>query len=433
MAQTYRKAVDDDLPWEQKLANYSGNKNAGTSEYQRALEVYRGKSAAGDTEGANAAKKWSDQVNTAIGGIGNNRTSQINDTTDRIGQKVNANPFEFKQTQASFNYDPNNDQAYQAALKSAQSNIQTSQNNTLANLAARGQGNSSYAASAAQQIANKEMGNVSNNILPQLIQQAYGRYQDANNNDYRNQLANYQAGQDQIGNLSKYAGTLSDLDQRELDNTFRDNEVARLGKLDNQSVAQWYTQTYGKQFDPKQDWGLLAGEAQGLTPLAMQEFQQSKGIQDAGVTGIYNGNPTMQKSAQDFSQWADRQQLGISRQNANNSGSSTSNAATNARINQLMDVWDKTGVAPAGIPGVPAGTPLKGSKSTGQTASDYYKEIDSSMYLNPETVTDTLGKETKTGKTIVADPEGLENYIFSLNLPPEEAYKLLNRYKLVKE
>ena len=103
-------------------------------------------------------------------------------------------PFEY--TQANIEADPE----YQAALATANQNIQTSQNNTIAGLVANGQGNSSYSAGVAQQIANKEIANVNNNILPQLIQQAYQRHQQ----DFANQnlldQQNYGVTQDEFNN-----------------------------------------------------------------------------------------------------------------------------------------------------------------------------------------------------------------------------------------
>lgn len=81
------------------------------------LEVYRGKSALGDTEGAKSAKAWADKVNTAIGGIGDNRTSQLKNTLDTIEQKASAAPFQFKQTQAPFQYSAQADPSYQAAFE----------------------------------------------------------------------------------------------------------------------------------------------------------------------------------------------------------------------------------------------------------------------------------------------------------------------------
>lgn len=244
MAVNYKKPVDDNVPWDQRLANYASNTDAGKSEYQRALEVYRGKSAAGDTEGANAAKTWSDQVNTAIGGIGNNiasnRTDQLNKTTDSIGQKVNSTPFEFKQTTAPFQYNADSDPAYQAALRQAQRNTQTAAGNTAAAMNSRGIMDSTITADRTGQQAQQEYGRVSDTILPQLMQQAYTKYQDQNNNDYRNQLANYQSGQDQLKNLTGYAGTLSNQNQQDFTNNLATNQDTRAQAAQDANFTGYY-------------------------------------------------------------------------------------------------------------------------------------------------------------------------------------------------
>lgn len=69
----------------------------------------------------------------------------------------------------------------------------------------------------------------------------------------------------------------------------------------------------------------------------------------------------------------------------------------------------------------------------GRTAEDYYKAIDESMYLSPEMGESLPGRSPeKTGRIIVNDPDGLESYIYSLDLPDEETYKLLARYNLIR-
>jgi hypothetical protein len=57
----------DDMTWEQKLAYYGTNKDAATTEIQRAKDVYNTKMAAGDTEGAAAAHTWANQIRDSLG------------------------------------------------------------------------------------------------------------------------------------------------------------------------------------------------------------------------------------------------------------------------------------------------------------------------------------------------------------------------------
>lgn len=52
-----------------------------------------------------------------------------------------------------------------------------------------------------------------------------------------------------------------------------------------------------------------------------------------------------------------KRQIAVSEKNARTSAASAGNAASNASHNKLMDIWKATGKAPAGIEGVPVGTP----------------------------------------------------------------------------
>lgn len=286
-------------------------------------------------------------------------TNKMNNLNNSLYNNTTAKPFEFKQQQSPFSYDPNSDQAYQAALRSAQSNIKTGQNNTLANLLAHGQGNSSYAASAAQQIANKEMGNVSNNILPQLIQQAYQRYQDQNNNDYRNQAANYGVGQDQFKNQSALSNYFNGLGQQEIDNQYKNNALAETIKQNNW-VA--YKDSVGMTGDlgtgAKLDYSLL-GDITGNLSLPGQQFQNNVKQQ-----GIENTRADKQLNAS---------LANMSSDNAR-AAAAEARAAGNQQLGQLFDIWDRTGQAPQGIPGVTAGTPLRDKTSASGSAKVDPKE-----------------------------------------------------------
>jgi hypothetical protein len=139
----------------------------------------------------NGLKATKDQSNIADQGNGTVHATTVT-TPDKPSEPVFKAP-------AAFSYDANNDPSYQAALRQAQQGAQTATNNAMVSLGSRGIGNSSIAVDRGNQIQQKAIGNVNDTILPQLMSQAYGRYQDQNNNDYRNALANYNVGRDQVG------------------------------------------------------------------------------------------------------------------------------------------------------------------------------------------------------------------------------------------
>jgi hypothetical protein len=118
-----------------------------------------------------------------------------------MNQYLNESPYQF-QTAQPFSYNPETDPTYQAALATARQNIAQQQANTNAFLRARGQGRSSYSERVANQIGAQEMARVSNEVLPQLISQAYQRYMDQANRDLQVQQLNYGAQQDRLANLA---------------------------------------------------------------------------------------------------------------------------------------------------------------------------------------------------------------------------------------
>lgn len=66
--------------------------------------------------------------------------------------------------------------------------------------------------------------------------------------------------------------------------------------------------------------------------------------------------------------WA---QNSISQQNANTSAFSASTSRMNANQSRLMDIWQATGFAPAGIDGVPEGTPYSSGSTSSAGQTDY--------------------------------------------------------------
>lgn len=117
----------------------------------------------------------------------------------------NQSQFQFTKPDA-FSYDQTVDPAYQAQLAEAKKNVMNQQADTNAGLRATGQGKSSWSETVANQLGNSAMESIANNLVPQLMQQAYQRYTDDANRDLQVQQMNYGVGQDAIGNLSNQYG-----------------------------------------------------------------------------------------------------------------------------------------------------------------------------------------------------------------------------------
>lgn len=363
MALTYQKPKDDDIDYRQRLVNYGQNTNDGLDEYKRAMGVYRSKSALGDTEGAAAAQKWAGQVDTAIGGLGTRPQSEVRNTLETY--KANLN-----KPVTPYSFDINNNQQYQQALQAAQRSAQTASNNATVALGSRGIGNSQQAMTTANQIQQRSVADVNANMLPQIMAQDYARYRDQQNMEMaRNE------------GLLGYANALSGIDQQELDNKFRDSQAAEQKKQNNIDLAKWGASVYGFGA-PKDDAGVFFDQYQGAKSLPFMQYEQSKAVQDAGLTGLYNGKETMQKNAQDFGQWLDKAQLAVSQRNAGTSAASAANSASNAGFNRLLDIWDRTGKAPAGLEsmGITPGTALNDKnaiKEAEKVAAEKSKKMES--------------------------------------------------------
>lgn len=144
--------------------------------------------------------------NKKLGTIGSAMSSALKEfkTFQPVETPKTTQTFEFKAPEP-FKYDQNTDPAYQSAIASAKANIAQSQADTNAFLRARGQGKSSYSESVANQIADKEMGRVSTEVLPQLISQAYQRYNDNANRGLQIQQANYGVQRDNVGDTFREA------------------------------------------------------------------------------------------------------------------------------------------------------------------------------------------------------------------------------------
>jgi len=387
--------------------------------------------------------------------------SQLKTLSDSMIQKSTATPVTYQapppvQTYtpppAYAGFDADNNAAYQAALRSAARNAGTATNNAMADLNKRGILNSTITGDRAAQLQQGEFGRVSDTILPQLMQQDYSQYRDSvadafatdqeNNrrqqqgfaNQFAIDQANYGLTQDELNNLSKVVAYLSGQSQQDFNNQLATNEADRQTRNDNISLAQWLTNTYGTNAVPKSDAGVAFDQVAGQTPIVGQQQQQAADQQQlqnlwavAANTGtipdelaaMYNlprGSKTLD-AVQSLSQ------LAISQQNANTSSASAANSADNAAFGRLMDIWQATGLAPAGIDGVRAGTPYRpaGSSGTQPDLNAYIKTFnDRYLYKNPD-----------TDQMTVSDPAALRTAILALDLPDDaDTDRLLTYYGL---
>lgn len=217
--------------------------------------------------------------------------NNIYDLVNKLKERVNT----------QFQYNPNNDPAYQSALSQANRNIQQGNRQAMETMNTRGILNSTVTGDRLGQIAQQEYGRVSDTILPQLMQQAYNRNQD------------------QTANLAGLISTLQNQYQTTADNQYRN-------KVFNANQDQ-------QQFQNNITMGQLTGQINGQPTTAEQQrlLQNAWSQADAlgyvtpalsQLTGIPQGTQTLQAK-----------QIAISQQNADTSRMNAEN-----KQNQSIDI-----------------------------------------------------------------------------------------------
>lgn len=264
-----------------------------------------------------------------------------------------------------FNYDANSDPQYQAALRQAQQNSQTAGNNAMVAMGSRGIGNSSITSDRVAQIGQREVGRVTDTVLPQLLNQAYQRFQ-----------GQQQAEQAQLGNMFNLAsaydnqdntsynrqaqalGLTNEFNQQDLNNQFRTDQAAEQKKQGNWNA---YLQSVGLTGDlgtgAKEDYSKLGDKTGNLS---LQGQQQKNAYDQQQYANQFNEKQTafdnkmkqaqMAQQAQQFAasqgiQWANlnqRQQEFVTEQamkmqqlTAQNDPKSLDNQYKQAQINSL--------------------------------------------------------------------------------------------------
>lgn len=249
------------------------------------------------------------------------RNTQLDGLVHTMTQNVSqAQPFQYKAPTA-FSYNPQADPQYQAALREAQANSATASGNISADLNKRGIMNSTINADRSNQAAQREYSHVSNDLLPQFNAQAYNQWADQANRDYQSQKDTYNSQQDQFKNTATIADFLNGLTQQNFNNQQTEWNNNRTSQQDHINLANTLSQLYGVNVDPKNDPALAYSQVAGKQPLNAIQQAFERLLQESGVTGMYNGQPTIQKQAQDFNQNYQNKQLDINQQKANQAGS----------------------------------------------------------------------------------------------------------------
>ncbi|KGE20064.1 hypothetical protein [Paenibacillus wynnii] len=252
----------------QQLKADSGFKQ---SETNRALEAYRSRQAAGQDTSAQAKYLTSQLGYTgALPGAApvspaatamptaSPAASPAKTNTGQSSELMDLMKAYATKQATPFSYDANSDPAYQAALQRARANIQTGNNQVQADTNRRGILNSTITTDRGSEIAAQEMGNVETTVLPQLMQQAYQRYADQQNQE-----------QQQFANQGNLAQMYTSEDQRGIDNT--NTRAGLTGNLPGDEQAQ---QLYSQLLALKQQ-----AEATGITAAERTKLSnQANGI-----------------------------------------------------------------------------------------------------------------------------------------------------------
>ncbi|WP_342440024.1 hypothetical protein NSS79_15460 [Paenibacillus sp. FSL L8-0436] len=240
------------------------------SETTRALEAYRARQAAGLDTSAQSKYLTSNlgyagALPTATAASASPVTTApvsaqaaVRTTTDQSSELMDLMKAYATKQATPFSYDVKSDPAYQAALQRAQAGIQTGNAQVQAENNRRGILNSTITTDRGSEIAAEKMGEVETTVVPQLMQQAYQRYADQQNQE-----------QQQFANLGSLSQMYTNEDQRGIDNT--NTRAGLTGNLPGDEQAQ---QLYSQLLTLKQQ-----AESSGVTAAERTKLSnQANGI-----------------------------------------------------------------------------------------------------------------------------------------------------------
>lgn len=373
----------------------------------------------------------------------NQSGSLLNTAAQRVQQPVQTYQYN-RQTLES-------DPQYQAALSAAKKNARTAANNAMVSLGSRGIGNSSAATDRAAQIQQSAVSNVETQLVPQLMAQAYQRWQDQQN-----------ASRQQTNDILGLASAYNNYSQQAVDNAYRDklfdqntlesNRNYGLNKSAQEAQLTGLYNPYSDQISKmqanSQAWFKSSPEEQQRLAAENNTIAAQIGAnKDANGDWVYpTGQQTVaenqrqvqndqwnkqfdykkqqdalnrQDAAQEFGLKQALQAAQIGNMSADNArqNASLGMQSSNQNLNNLYKIWEYTGQAPEGIPGVAAGTPLS-SRSGSSGQSSLTSKI--SQYRQMYTA-----KDPQTGSLTVTDPVSLRKAIIANAGSEDEIDQLL--------
>lgn len=300
--------------------------------------------------------------------------------TNELLEKYKAN---IMQPVQPFTYDVNAikaDPTYQSQLNSFTTDQTRGTNQSLVNLGRRGIGNSQSGV-VAEVAGQKNIANYANNeLLPQMIAKKY--------QEYTNQI-NQQNTQNQ--NMLGLAGVYNDQNQQ-------------LYGRGRDAIGD---QRYNSETAYQQERDKAAIDYRNARDLIADERYKTEFDEDVRRSGL---------------EYAMRKAESNNMMSNRNAG--TANSQSNTTIDNLMNVFKTTGVAPAGLEsvGIQAGTRLPESSTSAENV-DIGKVMNelSSLYT---------AKNSITGAVTVSDPVKLRNAIIGRNYPDEVTDSLLLQFGL---
>lgn len=331
----------ENLDWKDKLGFFQGNKEAAQFDIERATNKANLQKAQGDTTGYEASTKWINQINTATG-TPDPKVQQFNEFQTKQNDLMTK--FEGMINQPT-TYNPEADPRYQAYKTLYEKQAKKASQNAMETTNERGILNSTITSDRLGQIEQDAQGNAL-----AAIPEFYAQDQQAQQNKLRS-----------VGEL---LGFVTDEARNAQDVNYRDKTFDR-GVLESD-------RSFGRgvlENDRNYDRGVLEGdrnfEYQEVRDAIADERYKLEFDEDVRRNGMeFALNKAMQQG-----------QLDVSRMNASTSRMSANQSSSNAKINQLMDVWENTGTAPAGLEslGIEEGTPLpqKTQETKPLGASDY--------------------------------------------------------------